>query len=114
MEPVDLLLTARWILPIAPNNCILENHALAIRGDRIVGLLPLETAKEQYYAENYLEFKNHVLMPGLVNAHTRAAMNLFRGLADDLQLRDGVQNHIWPAEKAIINAKSVAAGTRLA
>lgn len=114
MENVDSLLTARWILPIAPNNCVLENHALAIRSDRIVALLPLAEAKQQYYAENYLEFKDHVLMPGLINAHTHTPMNLFRGLADDLQLMDWLQNHIWPAEKAIINTESVADGTRLA
>lgn len=114
MEPIDLLLTARWILPIAPNNCVLENYALAIHGDRIKDLLPLEDAKQQYYAENYLDLKDHVLMPGLVNMHTHAAMNLFRGLADDLPLMDWLTNYIWPAEKAIINAESVEVGTRLA
>jgi 5-methylthioadenosine/S-adenosylhomocysteine deaminase len=114
METIDLLLTARWILPIAPKNCVLEHHALAIHAGRIKALLPLEEAKQQYYAENYLDLKDHVLMPGLVNMHTHAAMNLFRGLADDLQLMDWLNNYIWPAEKAIINAESVEVGTRLA
>lgn len=114
MEPIDLLLTARWILPISPNNIILEKHAIAIRADKIVDLLPLDEAQQQYYAEQYIELKDHVLMPGLVNAHTHTPMNLFRGLADDLPLMDWLQHHIWPAEKLQINAISAAAGTRLA
>lgn len=114
MENVDLLITARWTLPIAPKNRVLENYAVAIRGDRIVALVPLEEAKQSYYAEQYLELNDHVLMPGLINAHTHTPMNLFRGLADDLQLMDWLQNHIWPAEQAIIDDNSVATGTRLA
>lgn len=114
METIDLLLTARWILPIAPHNTILQNHAIAVHQGRIKALLPLEEAQQQYYAENYLDLKDHVLMPGLINMHTHAAMNLFRGLADDLPLMDWLNNYIWPAEKAIINAESVEVGTRLA
>ncbi len=114
MENIDLLITAQWILPIAPENTVLENHALAVKDGQIVNILPLEDAKQQYYADQYLEYKSHVLMPGFVNAHAHTPMNLFRGLADDLSLMDWLQHHIWPAEKAIMNASAVAAGTRLA
>ena len=114
MENIDTLISARWILPIVPENKILEAHALAIRGEHIVDLLPLGEAKEKYYAEQYLNLKDHVLMPGLINAHTHTPMNLFRGLADDLRLLDWLQKHIWPAEKAIINTESVQAGAQLA
>lgn len=114
MDNVDLLISARWILPIAPENRVLEGHTIAIRGDRIVDVLPLEEAKQHYYAEQYLELQDHVLMPGMVNTHTHTPMNLFRGLADDLELMDWLQNHIWPAEQAVIDENSVAAGTRLA
>ena len=57
---------------------------------------------------------DHVLMPGLINAHAHTPMNLFRGLADDLALMDWLNHHIWPAEKALINEESVAVGSRLA
>jgi len=114
MDTVDLLISAQWILPIAPENRVLENHAVVVRGDRILDLLPLEEAKQQYYAEQYLELNTHVLMPGMVNTHTHTPMSLFRGLADDLELMDWLQNHIWPAEQAVIDETSVAAGTRLA
>lgn len=114
MHHIDLLVSARWILPIAPENKVLENYALAVQGDQIIDLLPLDEAKEQYYAEQYLEFPEHVIMPGMVNSHTHTPMNLFRGLADDLPLMDWLNNHIWPAEGALINAESVKVGTQLA
>ncbi|QTS83868.1 TRZ/ATZ family hydrolase [Coxiella endosymbiont of Amblyomma nuttalli] len=114
MENIDLLISARWILPIAPENKILEAHTLAIRGEYIVALLPLDEAKEKYHAEQYLNLKNHVLMPGLINAHTHTPMNLFRGLADDLQLFHWLQKYIWPAERTLINNKFVRDGTQLA
>lgn len=114
MSTIDLLISARWILPIAPENTILENHGLAIHQGKIVDCLPLEVLKEEYYAEQYLELGHHALMPGLVNAHAHTPMSLFRGLADDLDLMDWLNHHIWPAEKALINPESVAAGSRLA
>lgn len=109
-----LLISARWILPITPQNQILERHALVICGEYIIDLLPLEKAKKKYRAAHYLNLEDHILMPGLVNAHTHTPMNLFRGLADDLELLDWLQKHIWPAEKALINAEFVRTGTELA
>lgn len=114
MENIDLLISARWILPIAPQNQILERHALVIRGEYIIDLLSLEKAKQKYRTTDCLNLEDHVIMPGLVNSHTHTPMNLFRGLADDLQLLDWLQKHIWPAEKALINAESVRTGTELA
>ena len=114
MESIDLLINARWILPVAPRNFILEHHALVIRGEYIVDLLPQEKAKQKYCATHVLSLKDHVIMPGLVNAHTHTPMNLFRGLADDLHLLDWLQKYIWPAEKTLTNAEFVCTGTELA
>ena len=115
MEIIDfLIISARWILPITPQNQILEHHALVICGEYIIDLLPVKEAKKKYREACYLNLENHILMPGLVNAHTHTPMNLFRGLADDLKLLDWLQKHIWPAEKALINAESVRTGTELA
>ena len=114
MEAIDLLITTRWLLPIAPKNTVLDNHAIAIRDGRIVDLLPTIDAKKHYQAEYNIALDNHALMPGLVNAHAHTPMNLFRGLADDLNLMDWLQKHIWPAEADIINETSVAIGSELA
>ena len=62
----------------------------------------------------HLELPRHVLLPGLVNAHTHAAMNLFRGIADDLQLDVWLEQHIWPREAQFVAPDFVYDGARLA
>ena len=114
MVMVDTLISARWIVPIIPENQILENHSLIIHEGRIKAILPTTDALQQYQPKKQVNVKNHALMPGLVNAHAHSPMTLFRGLADDLPLMEWLQNHIWPAEQAIINEESMADGTRLA
>ncbi len=114
MQQVDLIVTARWILPIAPENISLENHALVVHQDKIVDLLPAAKAKQLYQATSILDYPHHILMPGLVNAHAHTPMNLFRGLADDLPLMEWLEKHIWPAEQDLICPESVAIGSKLA
>lgn len=114
MQTVDTLIHARWVLPIAPQNVILEHHSLAVKKDRIIGVLPSLQAAQQWQAHHEINLTEHVLMPGLVNAHTHTPSSLFRGLADDLPLMDWLTHHIWPAEMAILNPESIADGMRLA
>lgn len=114
MEQIDTLIHARWVIPIAPQNIVLEHHSLAVHNGKIIDLLPTAQATQQYQANTTQDLTSHALMPGLVNAHAHTPMNLFRGLADDLPLMDWLNHHIWPAEQATINPDSVAAGTRLA
>ena len=114
MEHVDTLLHARWIIPVEPDGAIHEHHSLAIQDGRIHSLLPTQQARGLYRADVTLELTEHALIPGLVNAHTHAAMTLFRGLADDLPLMDWLNNHIWPAEGAWVNAEFARDGTQLA
>lgn len=114
MEHVDTLLHARWIIPVEPDHAVLEHHSLAIKDGRIHRLLPTQEARRLYRADYDVELTEHALIPGLVNAHTHAAMTLFRGLADDLPLMDWLNNHIWPAEGAWVNAEFVRDGTQLA
>ena len=114
MQNIDQLIHARWVLPIAPINTVLEQHSIAIKNDKILAILPTDQALAQYKAKDTHHLEQHAVMPGLVNGHTHLAMNLFRGLADDLALMDWLQNYIWPAEGDVICAESVSAGTRLA
>lgn len=113
MKTIDLLLHADWVLTME-NDKVLANHSVAIHQGKIVAVLPQSEATEQFQANDEQHLEQHVLMPGLINAHTHTPMNLFRGLADDLELMDWLNNYIWPAEKAVINARSVEVGTRLA
>lgn len=97
---IDLLVLPRWLVPIEPTGTVLEQHALAVDGGRIVAVLPAAQAREQFQPRETLELPQHALMPGLVNTHAHSAMTLLRGIADDLPLMDWLQNHIWPAEGA--------------
>jgi 5-methylthioadenosine/S-adenosylhomocysteine deaminase len=112
--PVDLLIEARWIIPVEPAGVVLENYAVAINNGHIVALLPQDEATIRFAPRSRKHLANHVLIPGLVNLHTHAAMTLLRGLADDLPLMDWLQNHIWPAEAKHVSAKFVYDGTLLA
>jgi 5-methylthioadenosine/S-adenosylhomocysteine deaminase len=111
---VDLLLEPRWIIPIVPHGTILEEHAIAITGGRIAGIVPLAQARSTCDARRIVSLPQHAVMPGLVNLHTHAAMTLMRGLADDLPLMDWLNGHVWPAEQAHVSREFVHDGTLLA
>lgn len=119
MEPaqlpaaVDLLIIARWIVPVAPAGTVLENHALAIDGGRIKALLPADRAAA-IAARQIVRLDQHALLPGLVNAHGHAAMTLLRGYADDLPLHTWLEERIWPLERRWVGPEFVRDGTRLA
>jgi len=114
MQTIDLLVLPRWLVPVEPAGVVLEEHALAVDGGRIVDVLPAAFARQSFQAREVLELPDHAVLPGLVNIHTHAAMNLLRGLADDLPLMDWLQNHIWPAEGANVSYAFCADGVRLA
>ena len=114
MQNIDLLVFPRWLVPVEPLGVVLEQHALAVDGGRILDLLPAAEAQARYQARETRELPNHAVMPGLVNVHTHAAMTLLRGIADDLPLMDWLQNHIWPAEGAHVSRAYCEDGVRLA
>jgi 5-methylthioadenosine/S-adenosylhomocysteine deaminase len=76
----DLSIEARWIVPMTARGRVLENHTLVVRDGRILDLLPSVDAAERYAATVAMQRPSHLLMPGMINTHTRAAMSLFRGI----------------------------------
>lgn len=113
-QAITTLLNARWIVPVEPEQCVLEQHTIAIQNGRILAILPREEAAARYSAEICLDLDQHVLMPGLVNVHTHASMTLLRGLADDLPLMAWLQDYIWPVEARWVSPDFVRDGARLA
>lgn len=111
---INTLIHADWIAPVDDTDRVLEQHSLAIHNGRIHALLPKAQAQAQYQAIEVLELPGHILIPGLINAHTHAAMTLLRGLADDLPLMSWLSEHIWPAEKRWVSEEFVHDGTQLA
>lgn len=113
-EAIDTLISADWIIPIEPRDTLLQDHAVAVHAGRIVGVLPQHEARDRYNPAEQVALDSHVLLPGLINLHTHAAMSLLRGLADDLSLMDWLKNHIWPAERRWVSPQFVYDGTLLA
>ena len=114
MKTADLIVYGGWVIPIEPPGAIWEQHAVIISGGRIEAIMPRSETSAHYRSDTVRDLNDHVLIPGLVNAHTHAAMNLFRGIADDLPLITWLQQHIWPAEAKWISPDFVRDGTRLA
>lgn len=112
-ENIDLLIEPGWVATVDPDE-LLRNHAVAVNSGRIIAVLPIGEARRRFNPEQRTTLEDHVLIPGLVNLHTHAAMSLMRGLADDLPLHEWLQKHIWPAEAANLSAQYVYDGTRLA
>jgi 5-methylthioadenosine/S-adenosylhomocysteine deaminase len=114
MQAVDLLVSARWVIPVEPAGAVLDYHSVAVAGGRIAAVLPSGEAQQRYEAREHLRLDRHALIPGLVNLHTHAAMTLLRGLADDLPLMAWLRDHIWPAEAKHVSPEFVYDGTLLA
>ncbi len=112
--PVDLMICPRWIIPVEPRDLVLEDHALVVHDGEIVDLLPREAATQQYVPAATEILPEHVLIPGLVNTHTHAAMVLMRGIADDQPLKTWLEDWIWPLESRWVSTEMVRDGTLLA
>src|SRR5690348_6313274 len=113
-QPADLLISARWVIPVEPHGVVLEDHAIAVKDGAIVAVLPKPEAERAFAPRERVELASHALLPGLINAHTHSAMTLLRGLADDLPLMTWLREHIWPAEARVMSAEFVRDGSELA
>ena len=114
MEAIDLLIEARWVVPVNPPGRVLEHHCVAVRDGRILDVLPAAQAQGAYLAAERVALPRHALIPGMVNLHTHASMTLMRGLADDMALMRWLQDRIWPAEAKHVSPQFVYDGTLLA
>jgi 5-methylthioadenosine/S-adenosylhomocysteine deaminase len=113
-EPCDLVIEAGFVVPIEPHATVLEDHAVAVAGGRILACAPRAEIAARYVPAETVQRPESVLLPGLVNAHTHNPMVLLRGVADDLPLQVWLQRHIWPIEAAVIGPEFAADGTALA
>lgn len=113
LPAVDLRIQPRWVIPIEPGGT-LEDHAVVVDAGRIIAVLPNALADCRFVARDTVLLPQHALLPGLVNAHTHAAMSLFRGIADDVALQTWLGDHIWPREGRFAAPDFVYDGARLA
>jgi 5-methylthioadenosine/S-adenosylhomocysteine deaminase len=111
-QQVSTIVNARWVATVDAHNSILENQSIIIDKGRILAILP--QTQTEYATQDTVNLSHHAVMPGLINAHTHAAMSLFRGLADDLPLMTWLNDHIWPAEGRWVNDDFTRDGALLA
>ena len=113
-ESVDLLIEPRWVLPIAPVNTVLADHAVAVTSGKIVALGPTSGMNARFEPRERVVRPDHALLPGFVNAHTRAAMTLLRGLPVRGPRAQWVHDTVRPAEQRCMSPDFVREGTQLA
>src|ERR1700685_336905 len=110
---VDLVVTNGTVVTMDAQRRVIENGAVAVRGDSIVAVGPSADIAAQYDAAKIVDARGAIVMPGLINGHAHAAMSLFRGMADDLALDDWLKKYIFPAEARNVTEDFVVWGTRL-
>ena len=112
MQTVDLRIDAPWIVPVEPAG-VLAGHAILVDAGAIVAIVPAGVADASFAARETRVLGSHVLIPGLVNAHTHSAMALMRGIADDVPLKPWLEQHVWPCEGRFVSPEFVYDGTLL-
>jgi 5-methylthioadenosine/S-adenosylhomocysteine deaminase len=112
-EKVDLLITGGTVVTMDAQRRVIEDGAVAVRGDSIVAVGSREEIEASFESMKTIDARGALVMPGLINGHAHAAMSLFRGLADDLSLDDWLKKYIFPAEARNVTEDFVVWGTRL-
>ena len=113
-EPVDWIWSARFVVTMDAERRVIENGAVAIRGQRIVAAGLKKDIDRDFQPKQRLDRPDALIAPGLINTHGHAPMVLLRGIADDLRLQDWLEKYIFPAEARNVTPDFVRWGTRLA
>ena len=111
---IDLLVSGGTVVTMDGTRKILEDGAVAVRGDEIVAVASRAELEARYTAAVTINAKGKLVLPGFINGHTHVPMTLFRGLHDDVTLNDWLYKYIFPAEAKNVNEEFVRWGTRLA
>jgi 5-methylthioadenosine/S-adenosylhomocysteine deaminase len=112
-ERVDYIIRGGTVVTMDNASRVIENGAVAIRGERIVAIGSSAEIARQYTSLRMINATGKVVMPGLINTHTHVPMVLFRGIADDLMLPEWLQKYIFPAEAKNVDEQFVRWGTKL-
>lgn len=110
---VDILIAGGTIVTMDDGRRVIEDGAVAIKGDKIVAVGKRSEIVRKYRAKQTINAAGKAVVPGLINTHTHVPMALFRGIADDMDLQEWLTKFIFPAEAKNVNEAFVRAGTRL-
>ncbi|MCG2709799.1 MAG: amidohydrolase, partial [Thermodesulfovibrionales bacterium] len=114
MQTADYIIHADYVITMDNDLPVLGNGALAIQGNKIADIGSSDDISKKYSSKNIIKGENTAVLPGLINTHTHAAMVYFRGMADDLPLKEWLEEHIWPAENKWLSPEFVSDATELA
>ena len=110
----DFIIDARWVIPVDPPRQVLEKHAVAVKDGDILEIGPSTAIDARYPAATHIPLAEHVLIPGLVNLHTQAALSLMRGIGDERPSMETLRTPIRPLEMQTVSHAFVRDGTLLA
>jgi 5-methylthioadenosine/S-adenosylhomocysteine deaminase len=113
-QSVDLIVFGGTIVTMDADRHVLEGAAIAVKGDTIAAIGPAAEVDASYTGARRIDARGKLVLPGLINGHTHAAMTLLRGLKDDVTLDEWLTKYIFPAEARNVNEDFVRWGTRLA
>lgn len=113
-KAIDLIVMGDSVVTMDANDTIFNDGAIAIDDGLIVAVGSRADVTAEFSAATVIGGDGRVVMPGLINGHSHAAMTLLRGVADDLALMDWLNNYIFPAEVEFVDAEFVRIGTELA
>jgi 5-methylthioadenosine/S-adenosylhomocysteine deaminase len=114
MKEVDYIIGGDYVLPMDKGLTVIKDGAVAIKGPEIIEVGTSAEIFKKYIPEAVMKEEGSVVIPGLINTHTHAAMVYFRGIADDLPLKDWLENHIWPAENRWLGPEFISDAIELA
>jgi 5-methylthioadenosine/S-adenosylhomocysteine deaminase len=114
MKKVDYIISGDYVLPMDKGLTVIKDGAVAIKGPEIIEVGNSAAIFKKYISEAVIKEERSVVLPGLINTHTHAAMVYFRGIADDLPLKDWLENHIWPAENRWLGPEFISDAIELA
>ncbi|MFH0933276.1 MAG: amidohydrolase [Nitrospirota bacterium] len=114
MQSVDYIIHADYVLPIDESLTVIKDGAIAVKGTKILKVGTSQEIFQKYTARNIINGKGKIVFPGFINTHTHAAMVFFRGIADDLPLKEWLEEHIWPAENQWLSPEFISDAIELA
>jgi 5-methylthioadenosine/S-adenosylhomocysteine deaminase len=113
-EKVDLLINGGTVVTMDGDRLILEDGAVAVKDDVISAIGFRTDLEKKYIADQTIDARGKLVLPGFINGHTHVPMTLFRGLHDDVTLDEWLHKYIFPAEAKNVTEEFVRWGTRLA
>lgn len=113
MQKCDLIIKGKYILTMNDKAEIIEDGAIIVQDKKIIAIDTQKNIVDKYQTDEIIDAGNSIIMPGLINAHTHVPMSYFRGLADDLQLDEWLNKHIWPQEAKHVKPEFVKKSTEL-